>query len=482
MVCCFKSNNFMGFHHLKNKKKFCGLCTAIFPHEQLQDLNNEFWRVLTGSFFNRKLRIIERGFIMSSPRIQSSPTIAAPVTLPETTAGEPLKKEVPAPSETTTPNRPSSASPQRGTTQLAEGKLQADTRAAELHAHVDTLSAPTKLTTEQKRVDQSIGGAKLNANSFQLVASTVVDAKLNYEHRSAFLDELEQAKNGTTRFTWTETGEVIAGVRRNDQNYFYTLSDVRAESSSLESLYKNRGQVKNDGMTPVERVHVGLDILGFAPVVGEPADLLNGAIYAYEGDYVNAAISAGSAAGGDLLKAGKYASAAVPFLVWKKGIPRAAKKLEPAEFILAKAPKVSPEHLAGITKGVVEAQTGLRGFDNNLLEAVKHARNNGADNYVHNYAAMSVRIDGDPNPKYFVVRNMPGDVHSEKLLLGKLENLQKEGHSFEVVQVFSERVPCSSCKPSLKHPFFSGANVFWAVNEVPERGELLRNAYFFRRP
>ena len=350
-----------------------------------------------------------------------------------------------------------------------------------------SLSSQTNLTPEAKRVDQPIGRAGSDAIPFQQVANTVVDTKLNYEHRSAFLDELERADNGTTRFTWTETGEVIAGVKRNDQNYFYTLSDARAESSSLESLYKNRGQVKNDGMTAAQKVHLGLDILGFAPFVGEPADLLNGAIYAYEGDYVNAAISAGSAVGGDVLKAGKYAalgaaSAGVPFLVWKKGMTKAAKKFEPWELIPAKAPKVSPEHLKGITKAVIEAQSGLRGFDNNLLEAVKHARNNGPDDYVLNYAAMSVRIKGEPNPRYFVVKNMPGDVHSEKLLLGKLENLQKEGKTFEVVQMFSERVPCSSCEPFLKHPFLSKANVFWAVNETPGRSELLRNSYFFRRP
>ena len=430
---------------------------------------------------------------MSSPRIQSSPTISTPVTLPETPAVEPSSTS--RVSGTTTFRRSEeikarSTYESKSTSERdqfnpgAETKLQADLRASQLQGMFteQSPSSQTSFAPEQKRVDQSIGGPKLSANSFQEVASTVVDAKLNYEHRSAFLDELEHAKDGTTRFTWTESGEVIAGVRRNDQNYFYTLSDVRAESSSLESLYKNRGQVKNDGMTPAERVHVGLDILGFAPVIGEPADLLNGAIYAYEGDYVNAAISAGSAAGGDLLKAGKYASAAVPFLVWKKGIKGVAKKLEPWEFIPTKAPKVSPEHLAGITKGLVEAQSGLKGFDSNLLDAVKHARNNGADNYGLNYAAMKVRIDGDPNPKYFVVKNMPGDVHSEKLLLGKLENLQKEGHTFEVEQLFSERIPCSSCKPSLKHPFFSRADVFWSVNEVPERSQLLRDAYFFRRP
>ena len=38
-------------------------------------------------------------------------------------------------------------------------------------------------------------------------------------------------------------------------------------------------------------VHTVLDTVGFVPVVGEPADLVNGLIYAAEKDYINAGIS-----------------------------------------------------------------------------------------------------------------------------------------------------------------------------------------------
>lgn len=41
--------------------------------------------------------------------------------------------------------------------------------------------------------------------------------------------------------------------------------------------------------------HLALDVLGLVPVIGEPADLLNAAWYAKEGDYTNAALSAASA-------------------------------------------------------------------------------------------------------------------------------------------------------------------------------------------
>ena len=55
-------------------------------------------------------------------------------------------------------------------------------------------------------------------------------------------------------------------------------------------------------------VHTVLDTVGFVPVVGEPADLVNGLIYAAEKDYINAGISIAAVIPvvGDLGKAGKY--------------------------------------------------------------------------------------------------------------------------------------------------------------------------------
>ncbi|TDR42424.1 RHS repeat-associated protein [Tahibacter aquaticus] len=83
-------------------------------------------------------------------------------------------------------------------------------------------------------------------------------------------------------------------------------------------------------------VHTGLDILGAVPVIGIVADGANAAIYAAEGDYVNAAISGASAAanlipgGGAAMKAGKAAVA-----VGKQAIKATAK--EGAEALAKKA-------------------------------------------------------------------------------------------------------------------------------------------------
>jgi RHS repeat-associated protein len=92
-------------------------------------------------------------------------------------------------------------------------------------------------------------------------------------------------------------------------------------------------------------VHTGLDILGAVPVVGIVADGANAAIYAAEGDYVNAAISGASAAanlipgGGAAMKAGKAAVA-----VGKQAVKTVAK--ESAEALAKKAAKEAAEKAA----------------------------------------------------------------------------------------------------------------------------------------
>ena len=62
-------------------------------------------------------------------------------------------------------------------------------------------------------------------------------------------------------------------------------------------------------------LHGVLDVAGLVPGIGEVADLANAAIYAAEGDYVNAAISA---------------AAAVPFAGWAATGAKAAKRVDDA--------------------------------------------------------------------------------------------------------------------------------------------------------
>ena len=60
-------------------------------------------------------------------------------------------------------------------------------------------------------------------------------------------------------------------------------------------------------------IHTILDTVGFVPVIGEPADLVNGLIYAAEKDYINAGISMAAVIPvvGDAGKAVKYGAKAI---------------------------------------------------------------------------------------------------------------------------------------------------------------------------
>lgn len=79
-----------------------------------------------------------------------------------------------------------------------------------------------------------------------------------------------------------------------------------AETKAEESWWKRWGS---------DVVHGALDVAGLVPGVGEIADLANAAIYATEGDYVNAGISA---------------AAAVPFAGWGAAAVKAGKRIDDA--------------------------------------------------------------------------------------------------------------------------------------------------------
>jgi|GEM_PF-3913845 len=52
---------------------------------------------------------------------------------------------------------------------------------------------------------------------------------------------------------------------------------------------------EDEGWGGMDWLHLGLDVAGLIPVVGEAFDLINAGIYAIEGDYLNAGLSAASA-------------------------------------------------------------------------------------------------------------------------------------------------------------------------------------------
>ena len=77
-----------------------------------------------------------------------------------------------------------------------------------------------------------------------------------------------------------------------------TISTPAVTHSTLSSMAAENAMTKNPASpsvsesSPLEGVHTFLDIAGFVPAVGDFADLVNGVIYAAEGDLFNAGISA----------------------------------------------------------------------------------------------------------------------------------------------------------------------------------------------
>jgi WXG100 family type VII secretion target len=105
-----------------------------------------------------------------------------------------------------------------------------------------------------------------------------------------------------------------------------TLQEAEAEAAAL--FQGNHQKTEGGGLWSKisEWVHGGLDVLGFAPVVGELADGVNALIYLGEGRYVEAGISAAAMVPilGDAGKVGKWGVKAGRELL-EEGAERTAK-------------------------------------------------------------------------------------------------------------------------------------------------------------
>ena len=114
---------------------------------------------------------------------------------------------------------------------------------------------------------------------------------------------------------------VVQDLNKDAEKAASNKAEHKGSKPTAETKGTSTSQTKTTGnprkqVTPEVRkaaddafdVHTVLDTVGFVPVVGEPADLVNGLIYAAEKDYINAGISMAAVIPvvGDLGKAGKY--------------------------------------------------------------------------------------------------------------------------------------------------------------------------------
>ncbi|TGD58259.1 AHH domain-containing protein [Flavobacterium humi] len=69
------------------------------------------------------------------------------------------------------------------------------------------------------------------------------------------------------------------------------VTDLIVKYHVLKSIYPEWSEAKLFKETFRDLGHAVLDLFGLAPVIGEPADLINGVIYTVEGDHLNAVLS-----------------------------------------------------------------------------------------------------------------------------------------------------------------------------------------------
>ncbi|SHI83662.1 two-partner secretion domain-containing protein [Propionispora hippei] len=95
---------------------------------------------------------------------------------------------------------------------------------------------------------------------------------------------------GNTEDTQTGASTAVSGTRYNENALVTSglVFDREKMLSASQNLYDSYKSAE-------ENIHTLLDVLGFVPVIGEGADGANSILYFVDGDYVNSALSAGSA-------------------------------------------------------------------------------------------------------------------------------------------------------------------------------------------
>ena len=105
---------------------------------------------------------------------------------------------------------------------------------------------------------------------------------------------------------WIELEGLESDPAFDEASYYYAwLFDL----FGTDKEHEIKQQIKDAGDVVLDYTHIGLDVVGMVPIIGEGADALNAMIYAAEGDWVNAGISTVAIIPliGEYAKFGKYA-------------------------------------------------------------------------------------------------------------------------------------------------------------------------------
>jgi hypothetical protein len=214
---------------------------------------------------------------------------------------------------------------------------------------------------------------------------------------------------------------------------------------------------------PMEMLHDALAAAGLFPVLGVIPDAIDAGIYVVQGDWGSAGISAAAMIPifGDAATIGRTGAKMFARIegkaVLKIGTSEITRRL--------KAIKVGSRLLKLPTYKALRATVDI---DERLLEiALQHRAQllgAGAQFGSHNVAVVKVLIDG--KPVYMSARNVVGELHSEARLIQQVDEMIANKKVVEVLQIFSERVPCSKagCMKAINSKY-PKADVFYGVSE-----------------
>jgi hypothetical protein len=214
---------------------------------------------------------------------------------------------------------------------------------------------------------------------------------------------------------------------------------------------------------PLDILHDALSIAGLVPFLGAVPDAIDAGIYAIQGDWTGAGLSAmavipifGDAA--SVLRIGERAVVRVEGTVVKKiGTQGIADGL--------KAAKVVRRALRRPTFKALRATTAI---DERLLDVALQHRGllfqAGEGFASHNIAVVKLTVDGVPT--ILSAKNSVRELHSEARLISQIDEMVAQKKSVEVLQIYSERIPCTraGCMQALnaKYP---KADIFYSVSE-----------------
>ena len=278
---------------------------------------------------------------------------------------------------------------------------------------------------------------------------------------------------GTCEF---ETGTTVTKqwTKLPEGDYFLTFYTGNTNPNCmLEGTVKASSATGLTGETctklppgPLEVLHDALALAGLTPALGAIPDTLDTGIYVVQGDWENAGLSAIAIIPifGDAASLGKIGARTIA-RIEGKAIVKAGKGRIAGALKAARAAKVLSQALKRPTYKALRASAAI---DERLLEIVlQHRRQlveEGAGFGAHNIAVIKVLIDG--KPALLSARNTVHELHSEARLIGQIDEMIADKKTVEVLQIFSERVPCTKagCMQAI-NARFPKADVLFSVSE-----------------